>query len=597
MNVLRLFCSTKFSTDGKILEKVLESVVWQGVLWTCSHQLVYDLQDNWENVKDWKETITYRKYLPLWQRLLAAENPDHQAISSIIYDHFIKDLFLVINKLDLSTQKRKYHDEANQQEQEFFFSDPSLDLEPVRAENFQILYNLVQFYSDVLLAQSNECLQENFKKKWLELWLEKTIKLSFKHPLVSGFLQLIEISLKIIDRLNLASDSDNTTDVGVIDSLKFYIKSMAFMRCLQTSGELQIACLQLIFQVPTTILEEFVEDLTPIYKTGFDVGKSMLPLAHSALTSFERLIDALSEDPKTRRRLLEDVLLQLESYLSSHDSGNKEIVRQMRGRKQNKLIRTETDLMRFKKRVLIFLGQFSPDEAQLILSTFEQKLVRDHVTSVFKIQLECDEDEMPVIYLDDSVLRICQLALTSSDRSTKIAASELLHALVVFMMGKDLHGSETLPLWKELCCNLIELGAENDQTVRQLFELLLMQMMHFFAQPSKILNPMTTAVIESLLTMICHKNNSGIQDLSARLLREFLLWVSKNTDRNQRQASPIKLVDLFYEMRKMSSETDASRRMGATLAFNNIYRIIREDEALIDVYWIYLLDLFAMNFK
>lgn len=570
--------------------------MWQGILWTCSHQLLYDLQDNLENVRDWKETITYRRYLPLWGRLLSSKNESHREISTIIYNHFIKDLFLIINKLDLNTQKRKYHDEANGQDQEFYFSDPSLDLEPVRAENFQILYNLVQFYSDVILEQSNECLQKNFME-WFELWLQKTTDLSIKHPLVSGFLQLIEISLKVINRLEFANMPDDSNAERVIGPLKFYIKSMLFMRCQQMSGELQIACLQLIFQVPTVILKEFVTELSPIYKIGFDVGKSLLSLAHYALTSFERIIDALSEEPKARRRMLEEVLPKLESFLSSHDSGKNEM-HYIRGRKQNKsMIRTETDLMRFKKRVLLFLGQFSPDEAQLVLSTFEQKLVRDHVTSVFKIRLECDENETPVIYLDDSVFRICQLAMSSSERATKISACELLHGIVLYMMGKNLDGPATLPLWKQLCYNLIVLGAENDQTVRQLFELLLMQMMHFFAQPSKILSPMATTVVESLLTMICSRNNSGVQDLSARLLREFLLWLNKTTDRQQRKASPIQLVDMFHEMRKMSIETDASRRMGATLAFNNIYRIIREDDELINVYWLYLLDLFATNFK
>ena len=232
-----------------------------------------------------------------------------------------------------------------------------------------------------------------------------------------------------------------------------------------------------------------------------------------------------------------------------------------------------------------------------MLSSFEEKLVRQHITNIFKVKLECQELASPVIFLDDVVEKVCQLALSSSERATKISACELLHGLVLYMMGKNLDGPATLPLWKDLGLNLIILGADKDQTVRQLFEPLLMQMMHFFSQPSKILSPMTTVMTESLLISICHHGNSGVQDLSARLLREFILWIDRSTDRNQRQASPVKLVDLFYEMRKMSIETDSSRRIGATLAFNNIYRIIREDEALINVYWIYLLDVFSTNFK
>lgn len=565
-------------------------MVWQGILWTCSHQLSYDLNDKLDSIKDWKEAITYRKYLPLWTRLLMPFDDRHEAMSKIIYEHFVKDLFLIVEKLDLSTRKRKFYDESNNTDMEFFFSDPSLDLEPVRAENFQILYNLVQFYEEAIGVQTNERLASNFVE-WLELWLEKTIELSRKFPLVSAFLQLIEIALKVIDRLNYE-------DKKTTEPLSFYIKSMLLVRCQQMSGELQIACLQLIFQAPIVMLADFPMDLAPIFVIGFSVGKSLLPVAHHALTCFERVVDSLADDPKTRRTMLEQVLPCLETFLSSRDSGGADLKQFKRNRRNIRMMTTETDLMRFKKRVLLFLGNFNPEEAQLVLSNFQQKLVRDHLgQDIFKLKLECSEATIPLIFLDGIVGRVGQLAVSSSDRATKIAACELLHALALYMMGKNLDGSATLPLWKDLCCNLVTLGADKDQTVRQLFEPLLMQTMHFFSQPSMILSPMATVTVESLMTMICCRGNSGVQDLSARLLREFILWLQKQSDRQQRQSSPVKLVDLFYEMRKMSMETDAARRMGATLAFNNIYRIIREEESLIDVFWLYLLDVFGTNFK
>lgn len=510
-----------------------------------------------------------------------------------IYSHFIKDLFLIIDKLDLSTKKRKFHDESVGTEKEFYFSDPGLDLEPVRAENYQILYNLVQFYDDVISSQTNEFLKENFIE-WLDLWIENTIQLAMKHPLVSGFLHLIEIALKEVDRLEYASDIENEQVKKMMEPLSSFVKTMMIMRCQQMSGELQVACLQLIFQVPTTILNYHVPEMIPIFVIGFSVGQGMLNIANRALTCLDRLVDTNSESPKTRRQILEEVLPCLETYLSGRDGGETSVKDY---KKKLKVTAAETDLMRFKKRILSFLGNFDPDEAQLVLSKFEQKLVRDHITDVFRVRLECSGDSSPLIFLDEIVERICQLAMSSSERATRISACELLHCLVLYMMGKNLESSATLPLWKDFCMNLIILGADKDQTIRQLFEPLLMQMMHFYSQPSKILNPMATTLIEGLLGSICYRGNSGVQDLSARLLREFLIWLYRSTDAKQRQASPIKLVDLFYEMKKMSIETNSSRRTGATLAFNNIYRIIREDENLINVYWIYLLDVFTTNFK
>jgi hypothetical protein len=102
---------------------------------------------------------------------------------------------------------------------------------------------------------------------------------------------------------------------------------------------------------------------------------------------------------------------------------------------------SETDLMRMKKRIFLFLGRFDPEESQLVLSTYDQKLVRDHVTNIFKIKLECDEDVFPVIFVDGVVSRICQLAMSLSERATKISACD---GLILYMMGKSLDGIENL---------------------------------------------------------------------------------------------------------------------------------------------------------
>jgi DNA-dependent protein kinase catalytic subunit len=39
------------------------------------------------------------------------------------------------------------------------------------------------------------------------------------------------------------------------------------------------------------------------------------------------------------------------------------------------------------------------------------------------------------MYLDPLLPRICQLAESSSDRRTKVAACEVLHAIVIFMVA------------------------------------------------------------------------------------------------------------------------------------------------------------------
>ena len=188
-------------------------------------------------------------------------------------------------------------------------------------------------------------------------------------------------------------------------------------------------------------------------------------------------------------------------------------------------------------------------------------------------------------------------AFSSDQEAAKLSECKFVHGSVLFMMERNLDDPDSLQLWKNLCINLIKLATDKDDDVRQFCEPLLMQMMHFFSQPSKILSPMTNVMTECLLISICHYESSKVQDLSARLLCEFFSCTNEETNCNQRQATSLKLVELFFKMKEMSIETDSSRRICATSAFNNTFQIICKDEALINVYWIFLLDVFSTNFK
>ncbi|CAO1438484.1 unnamed protein product [Diamesa serratosioi] len=580
---------------GKVLDNTLETIIWKGILHTCSHQLHYNLMENADNVTDWKDAITYKNYLPLWKGLLSGGDNKDFIVQKLIYNHFIQSLFLIIEKLNLSTQKRKYQDESGN-DKEFYFSDPSIDLEPVNAKNFQIFYNLVDFYTDVIKGHSTEHLELNFVE-FIETFLETTIQYSFNNSLVSGFMKLIEIALNVINRLDYINEENQYSMKMIIEPLEYYMKTIILDRCLQISGELQIACLRLIFVMPVFILKDYVNDLTAIFVAGFEIGKGMLWMANMTLTCFEKVINSITEsDPKTRLDLIENVFPCLESYLGSKDSKT-ELKKIQSNRKTNKRRvifekSSETDLVRFKKRIFLFLGNFDPDESQLMLSKFEQPLVREYVSDIFEIKLDCSGDVFPIIFLDRIIPRTCKLAVSSSDRATKISACELLHTLVIYKMGKNLPHEK---LWHELFNTMIILGCDKDLTVRQLFEPLLMQTIHYYTKSSNILSNFTTYIIDCLMLSICHPTNSSIQDLSARLLREFFIWSIKQA--SQRDVSPIKLVDLFHELKKMSIDMNASKRIGATLAFNNIYRVVREEESLIDVYWLFLLDIFSTNFK
>lgn len=44
-----------------------------GVVWTCSHKLVLDSNEDWATQSDWKDHITIETFLPLWLGLTKDE--------------------------------------------------------------------------------------------------------------------------------------------------------------------------------------------------------------------------------------------------------------------------------------------------------------------------------------------------------------------------------------------------------------------------------------------------------------------------------------------------------------------------------------------
>lgn len=112
INTLMRTFHNLFELGGSILSDVLEKVIYQGVIWTCSHKLPFDATNDWIDQPDWKEQITYHSYLPLWNGFsssIECSTYNRMAIVKKIYDQMIITLFkiLVCTQLHLNLRKLK----------------------------------------------------------------------------------------------------------------------------------------------------------------------------------------------------------------------------------------------------------------------------------------------------------------------------------------------------------------------------------------------------------------------------------------------------------------------------------------------------------
>lgn len=222
----------------------------------------------------------------------------------------------------------------------------------------------------------------------------------------------------------------------------------------------------------------------------------------------------------------------------------------------------------------------------------EQNLTKLDAEQTIKLTLHYG-DMKPNIYLDTLIPRVCQIAIMSSDRKTKIAACELVHAIVLYLLGTS---KSKGPIWKKLCEHMLLLGCDGDVAVQQMFEPLLIQIMHFLSNRSQLLNPGVEVLFDCLMEGISHRTNSALRDLAARCLREFLAWTIKQTTPEQLQASPMSIVMILSKLKLYSFDSESTKRHGAALAFNNLYRIIREEESIVTQFWLDFLYTFSISF-
>ncbi|EAT40123.1 AAEL008123-PA [Aedes aegypti] len=627
---------------GGVLDNLLEKIVLRGIIWSCSHMLVVDVNQGRgpEENSNWKDYITYRNYLPLWRGLLTPGSSlslDRGPLIKVIYAQLMKTLFLILDKLDLSTRKRTVRDDSGE-DQDVFFCDPNIDLVPVKPKDFHIFFNLVDLYQDLL--KYNDHVRDNFEE-WIPIYFDYVVRKSVKHPLVSGFVKLIDLGLFTANQLQYfqinfipLQRQQNFSTMSTTNLLVYYLE-LQIAKSRNSTGELQLTCLRFVLGAPVTLLDSFLDDskdLIEILCSAFQLGKGMLSLANAALSCVRRLVAEGSPiSSENRDRVLVHVLPLLDSYLQTRDVAlpppiSSRLVKFQRKRSvhltsskiekiklQLALEASESDLVKLQLRILVFLGDLDPnvctkmilrsetDDAAQQTADLEKPLVLWDLDSNrnISLQLLSVTGIRPIIKLDTIIARVCALAVGSSDRKTKVAACELLHALILYVIGIQYQDKMT-KLWTKLCDHLLQLATDTDIAVCQMFEPLLFQIIHYLTQPSKIGLKGTEVLVNCLMESISHQTDTGVRDLAARSIREFLLWTIRQTPADQRSAlsssSSANLSVMLEKLRTFSLDSNPNRRLGAALAFNNIYRILREEDAQIERCWFDLFYVFCMNF-
>lgn len=427
--VFTMYCLSNHRYN--ILTRFLGEVVYQCVIRTCSHFLALDA----DKLKDeGHEVICYKDFWPFWKHLLKLTEKynkfeikpaTRKYLLDKLFVHLLGSLFSAIDKLNLNIKATE----------NITATDPEMAFKAVKVNDYNIFINIIEFYQDVLQAVEPEMF-----KSWIPKYLKVVILKSVEHPLISGFYKLLSSGLKLCDDLDYFQ-SNSQEVVGIKESLCTFLGEMIW-RMKHYKGDLQIACLSVILSTPVVVIKYVLPVAAPTFVTLFTVGRSYLTLTQMGIATLQKWVKALN--PEDLEPFLKHVLPCLDSYLRSRSLGStidttSSVVKRKKTKtalsKRRVLIESESELFKVQKQILEFLGQLDSNTcAAFAASQNNVEQVVWSSTPHLKIVLPFEDVKLN-IYLEKLVPRIVELAMYSSDRKLRVTACELLHAVVIVILG------------------------------------------------------------------------------------------------------------------------------------------------------------------
>uniref|UniRef100_A0A3B4GXZ9 DNA-dependent protein kinase catalytic subunit n=1 Tax=Pundamilia nyererei TaxID=303518 RepID=A0A3B4GXZ9_9CICH len=575
------------ASKGPVLWSFISSVVHQGLIRVCSKPLTHLESSAFHSLPHLCRPLQDSGFL---DGAFESQNAALGSLSRLLYDELVKSILRIVEKLDLSVQKVTTGEEVGSNAPDDAVKD------------FTAFINLVDFCSELLLNKHME-----YFHSWMYPLSHELILHSIRNPLVSGFYKLLSVTMKIAKRIKYYQ-------VAVLWNLK-----CMFLCIFQYKDELLASCLTFVLSLHHNIVALDIKAYCPALETALKLGLSHIPLANAALDALE---DWSSHIPlKTMQPCYTSVLPLLDGYLktsSTDNESNWEVISSLssksdRGysrvmsrllKKSDQLSMEDAPLVKVRLRVVKLLGHLGGKlNRNLVTVVSSEEMMKKFVSWDTEKRLSFAvpfKDMKPVIFLDPFLPRISELALSTSDRQTKVAACELLHSMVVYMVGKSAQmaeGENTLPpmykLHKRLFPVLLRLACDVDQVTRQLFEPLVMQLIHWFTNNKKFESQDTVAVLEAILDGVVDPMDSTLRDFCGRCIEEFVKWSIKQTTPKQQERSPTNMKSLFKRIYSLALHPNGFKRLGAALAFNSIYRQFREENSLVEQFVFEVLVIFV----
>ncbi|XP_066926586.1 DNA-dependent protein kinase catalytic subunit-like [Clytia hemisphaerica] len=624
-----------------LMKYSLGTLLYQCLIRSCSHALPELQQESGEEETDDYRSkdvqISYKTFLPLWIHLIDHQNynilpmseEESRNLKEIVYDGVINAVLSTLNKLNLTAQKESTSPSSDTDlvdvDDSKHDADPTSGLVATMPNDFQVFVNIVEFVRGLISTHSMSSFE-----RWQLVFVENVITLSSRYPLVSGFYKLLQTTCQIIEKIKPVQreELENTPSSVQVDQERIITFLRAFMKEILSSAQqykddLLVSCLQFLISVPYSVVQRSLKSYASIFKLTFELGLTQFELADVALSTLEKWYKESCSDrnhTQDMNDLLSEILPSLDDYLRSELNSNEpnedfSISKASMTRSEKKVKRVpirylkalikankqslQSPLEKLKLRILRFIGSLGGISSTALAQTTEDASLQNTIAwnneELLSFQLPFP-DMKAAIYLDSFLPRVVELAQTSVNRQTKVVACELLHALVLFMIGKSVHDPiqhkkqvSMEALYKRVFPAILKLACGSEQVAEQLFSPLVFQIIHWMSGNTKYESPETVVLLNTLLDGVANEDDCSLRDFSAKCIKEFFQWSIKHLSPKQLEKNPANPKSLFKRLSSLALHPSPFKRLGAAICFNNIYSIFREEDTLVSKFTLELL--------
>ncbi|KAI8354648.1 hypothetical protein BD560DRAFT_455990 [Blakeslea trispora] len=521
---------------------------------------------------------------------------DPEGLTDGLYDAFISNALKLIKTFDLRLKNAEEKDqEANEEQSPTILSNA---LSPINQKDFHLFQNLVRFWSAIFQEVEHSRIVH-----WIHVASSVIIDLSVMHPLVSGFYRMQADVLMVCEQLQFFRGchafQNNNKNVTISQAAKpkefaIYLAIREYLREVwhklqQFTDELLASCLHLLLSYPTEFFDTN-ELIAPLEK-ALRLGVSYHPLASVAMDSLDKLLDPslnFGIDSKFLSHILpcinEYLLVGVLSFGLEQESGKRNLRIPTAQQRRYEIANTKKtsgqlgvmkrnyfDLPALQRRMMQFLGRLGGKNKQLLLRDGASVQKTDILAwdSERRVELRVPFKNIKVtIYLDDSAFQ----AVNQTGPKT----------------------SEFYKFYLRIFPIMLRLAIDPDQIARDMFQALYAQVIHWLTNNAQYENRETIALLQALLDASCN-TEAGLRDYGAECIQEFVKWSIKQTSRSSEGADNIR--SLLRRLYNLMISPSISKRLGAALVFNRIYRLFREEEKLVKTFTIEILGQLFLSLK